>query len=71
MTPTGPIPIERQIAELRRELAMRGRVYPRFVQTGRMTQDEADKYAATMRAALATLEGVRDERQAKVAPGLF
>lgn len=66
-----PITIERQIAAVRREISMRRKVYPGWVQRGRMTQDEADRQIATMEAARATLESVRDERAAKVNPGLF
>lgn len=65
------IDIDRQIACVRREISMRRRVYPRWVQTSKMTQDEADRQISTMEAVQATLESVRSERQAKVAPGLF
>lgn len=66
-----PITIESQIACVRREISMRRKVYPRWVSAGKMTQDEADRQIATMEAAMATLESVRAERQAKVTPGLF
>lgn len=66
-----PIDIDRQVACVRREISMRRRVYPRWVSTGKMTQDEADRQISTMEAVQATLESVRSERQAKVAPGLF
>lgn len=66
-----PITIERQIACVRREIGMRRKVYPGWVQRGKMTQDEAERQIATMEAVQATLERVRDEHQAKVAPGLF
>lgn len=66
-----PIDINRQIACVRREISMRRRVYPRWVSTGKMTQDEADRQISTMEAVQATLESVRSERQAQVAPRLF
>jgi len=66
-----PIDIDRQIACVRREISMRRRVYPRWVSTGKMTQDEADRQISTMEAVQATLESVRSERQAQVAPRLF
>lgn len=66
-----PITIERQIAAVRKEISMRNRVFPRWVQAGRMTQQQADDGIAAMQAVQATLERLRDEQQAKVAPGLF
>lgn len=65
------VPIERQIAEVRRELAMRRRVYPRWVSAGRMAQDEADKFIAAMEAVQGTLERLRDAQRAHREPGLF
>ena len=50
------IPLAEQIAEVKREIAMRKRVYPKWVATGRMTQEQADKQIAAMEAALGTLE---------------
>lgn len=66
-----PITIERQIAAVRKEIGIRHRVFPRWVQAGKMTQQQADDGIAAMEAAQATLERVRDEQSAKVAPGLF
>jgi hypothetical protein len=51
MTPT----IQQQVACLEREVRMRERVYPRWVQAGKMTQPKADAETETMRAALETL----------------
>jgi hypothetical protein len=65
------ITIERQIAAARDEVNKRRHVYPRWVADGRMTQEEADNRIAAMQAVQATLERVRDEERAKVAPGLF
>ena len=44
-----------QIKCVKREISMRERVYPRFVKKGKMTQDEADREIATMKAVLDTL----------------
>jgi len=45
-----------QIAEVKREIALRERVYPKWVEAGRLKQDKADRQLAIMRAVLATLE---------------
>ena len=58
------VPIERQIACVRREISMRRRVYPGWVTSRRMTQEEADRQIEAMEAALATLEQVKAERDA-------
>jgi hypothetical protein len=65
------VPIQHQIACVKREIAMRRRVYPRWVEQGRTTQALADDQIAMMEAVLATLERVQAEQTAKVAPGLF
>jgi len=53
------ISIDEQIACVKRELAFRRRVYPKWVDSGRMAQDQADKELARMTAVLATLEGLK------------
>ena len=63
--------IDEQIAEVRREIGMRMHVYPRFIADGKLTKAHADERIAMLEAVRKTLETVRDERQAKVAPGLF
>lgn len=50
---------EEQIACVKREIAMRERVYPRWVMNKRMTQPTADKEIATMRDILGRLERAR------------
>ena len=45
-----------QIACVRREISMRKRVYPRWVSTGRMSQQKADEEIVAMTEVLATLE---------------
>ena len=56
-----------QIACVRRELAMRQRVYPRWVYAGKMTQADSDREITTMIAVLATLQEVQRQRE----PGLL
>lgn len=48
-----------QIACVKREIALRERVYPKWVAAGRMKQQAADHEIAAMRAVLATLEAAR------------
>lgn len=55
------ISIEDQIACVRREIAMRQRVYPRRVGAMKMTQANADREMKAMIAILATLQRVRDD----------
>lgn len=45
-----------QIASVRREIAMRTRVYPNWVASKKMTQAKADHELAAMRAVLDTLQ---------------
>lgn len=47
-----------QHACVQREIAMRKRVYPRWVASGKMTKPKADHEIATMEAVLATIEAV-------------
>jgi hypothetical protein len=49
------ITLDRQIACVRREIALRERVYPKFVSGGRMKQAAADDEIAAMKAVLETL----------------
>lgn len=52
-----------QIKAVQRELAMREGVYPKRVASRAMTQDKADYQIAAMRSVLATLEGLREQRE--------
>jgi hypothetical protein len=53
------ITIDEQITCVKREIAMRERVYPRYVaQGGKMTQRKADHEIAAMKAVLETLENI-------------
>jgi len=49
-----------QIAELKREHAMRQRVYRSWIASGRMKQAAADQYMAGLCAALDTLQALFD-----------
>lgn len=51
-----PIPISDQIACLEREIRIRERVYPRWVDKGKLTQKAADLELWRMRAAVVTLQ---------------
>ena len=51
----------------RRELRMRERVYPRWIERDKMRQEDADRELALMRAIVALLE----ERERQHAPELF
>ena len=51
-----PLPtLREQISELKRERAMRDRVYPTWVATGKLVQGEAFRRNAALDAAIATL----------------
>lgn len=50
------IDLEAMLAEVRRELTMRARVYPGLVSRGKMTQAEADQRVAVMEAVARHLE---------------
>lgn len=56
---TAPATLDEQIECVRREIGMRRRVYPRWVEIGRITQAHADHQIAAMEAVLATLESLR------------
>lgn len=54
------IPIGEQIACVERELRQRARVYPRLIESGRMTKQKADEETRRMEAVLATLQKVAE-----------
>jgi hypothetical protein len=51
-----------QIAELEREIGMRARLYPQWIQKGSLKQPVADRQLGAMRAALKTLESLQREQ---------
>ena len=59
MSAETPISLKVQIATAERELAMRRRVYPRLIATGKMTAAQAAAETAAMSAIVATLKGIR------------
>lgn len=58
--------LDHQIAELKRELALRKNVYPKFVAAGKMRQSEADLSTARMTSALHTVMAVKRLRATMV-----
>lgn len=52
--------LERQIKCVRRELAFRRNVYPKFIAKGTMKQEEADRERAAMQSVLDTLIGLQE-----------
>ena len=61
-TPT----LAEQITEVKRELHMRERVYPKWVTDGRLPQADSDRRLERMRAVLQTLTGLKADE-----PDLF
>lgn len=49
------VSIEEQIECVRREVRMREQVYPRLIESGKMTESQASRELDAMRAALLTL----------------
>lgn len=66
MTPS----LSEQITELRREVTLRTRLYPRWVQARSLSQAQADTQLERMKAALGTLLAVKEasERDCKPPP---
>jgi len=62
------ITLDEQIACVRREISMRERVYPRWVESRRLTQQKADAETNAMRAVLATLEGLLARQRPELFP---
>lgn len=61
------ISIADQIACVKREMAMRERVYPRWVTAGKIKQEKADLQISEMKAVLKTLQDVERLRKIEVA----
>ena len=57
------VPLTDQIAEVKRELALRRNVYPQFVARGKMDQSEADDHLQRMAGVLQTLEWMAANRE--------
>lgn len=56
------IPLAEQIRCVGREIGLRRNVYPKWVASGRMKQQDADREIAAMEAVLATLKGLQESR---------
>lgn len=52
------VPLTEQIKCAKRELALRQRVYPKWVRDGRMKREAADHELAAMQAIVASLEAL-------------
>lgn len=59
------ITLEQQIKSVRREIAMRERVYPAWVRGGKMKQENADYEIEAMKSVAATLETLLHEKAAQ------
>ena len=59
----GALPIDRdaQIKEVEREIALRRRVYPRWVESGRLTEAAAARQIAVMEAVARSLRDLASE----------
>lgn len=53
------VPIDEQVRCVEREISMRERVYPRWVEQKRMTEKKADQELEAMRAVLETLHNIQ------------
>lgn len=61
VAPQRNISLDEQIKCVRRELALRERVYPGWVKSGRMNPERAAREIASMQAVLDTLTAFHDE----------
>ena len=52
-----------QIACVKREIAMREKVYPRWIESRKMTQEKADREIKTMKDVLITLETLQQTNE--------
>ena len=62
------VTFDEQIEEVKREIATRKRVYPRWVMEQRITHETACKNLARMEAVLKTLQSLKDYRGAVPQP---
>lgn len=59
------IPLDEQLAAVEREIRLRERVYPRWIESGKMTQARADREIAAMQGVAMTLRSLSgSQRQA-------
>ncbi|MFZ4807517.1 MAG: hypothetical protein ACOYLQ_09690 [Hyphomicrobiaceae bacterium] len=57
------VPLAVQIAEIEREVRLRRRVYPRWIEIGRMKAEDAERHIATLEGVRATLQWLLDHEQ--------
>lgn len=57
------ITLDEQLEEVKREIGLRRRLYPRWVTDGKMSQAKADRGIAAMEAVRETLERLLDESE--------
>lgn len=62
--PNATVSLEEQIRCVMREIAMRKSAYPRFIEKRQLTQTKADNEIAAMEAVLATLQSIKENRNA-------
>lgn len=58
------ITLDQQIAEVRRELAMREKLYPKWVSEKRLKPEAAERCLNAMKAVLATLNNIKESNGA-------
>ena len=63
------ITIDEQIAEVKREIAMRNKVYPRWIESGSLPKQKADFQILAMEAVLISLQVIAREKAPQA--GLF
>ena len=65
----GQITIDEQIAEVKREIAMRNKVYPKWIEAGSLPKPKADFQILVMQAVLISLQEIAKEKAPQA--GLF
>lgn len=63
MSEAATVPIDDQVKAAEREVRQRERVYPRWVEGGRMTQAKADHELRCMRAIVETLKALQSKNR--------
>lgn len=58
----GTVSLQDQLAEVKREIGMRERVYPRMVADGRLSAVAAKMYLERMRSVASTLEALSEQK---------
>ncbi len=63
------VTIDEQIAEVKREIAMRNKVYPKWIESGSLSKSKADFQILVMEAVLISLQAIAREKAPQA--GLF